>query len=572
MRPARRASVATGDEVTEQQRILAEHGPTVFTGRDEYETQATIVGIVGDGLYLDRTPFYAESGGQVGDTGHVVTPTGIVDVVDTTYGLPGLHRHTFVVREGTIEVGQTADARIDAERRDAIRRNHTGTHILHWALREVLGTHVKQQGSLVAPDRLRFDFSHFEPVTPEQTRAIEDLANREILDNASVRHFETTMNEARDLGAIAFFGDKYGDIVRVLEAGRHSVELCGGTHVRRLGDIGPVKIVSEGSIGSNLRRLEAVTGLGPIERLRQEEDLIARAADALGTTGDDLPLAAEKLRSELKAAQNEIKTLRRQAAGSRAAELAAAAVDGVVVARVDGLAPDEVRDLAVAVRQQPGIRAAVIGGEKPDGGGDAGGGGDQGRRPPCRRADRRGGEDRQGRRRQGPRAGPGRRQGRVAARRGARPGPGRGRSRVTRAVALDLGTRRIGVALSDSGGSVATPYETVHRSGDRERDHRRIAQLVDEAGAEVVVVGLPLSLDGSVGPAARAILDEVDEIGATVGAEVVTWDERLSTVQAERSMQAMGVRKGARRRIVDQLAATVILQSWLDAGEPRGSS
>jgi alanyl-tRNA synthetase len=361
-------SVATGDEVTEQQRILAEHGPTVFTGRDEYETQATIVGIVGDGLYLDRTPFYAEAGGQVGDTGHVVTSTGIVDVVDTTYGLPGLHRHTFVVREGTIEVGQTADARIDAERRDAIRRNHTGTHILHWALREVLGTHVKQQGSLVAPDRLRFDFSHFEPVTPEQTRAIEDLANREILDNASVRHFETTMNEARDLGAIAFFGDKYGDIVRVLEAGRHSVELCGGTHVRRLGDIGPVKIVSEGSIGSNLRRLEAVTGLGPIERLRQEEDLIARAADALGTTGDDLPLAAEKLRSELKAAQNEIKTLRRQAAGSRATELAAAADDGVVVARVDGLAPDEVRDLAVAVRQQPGIRAAVIGGEKPDGG------------------------------------------------------------------------------------------------------------------------------------------------------------------------------------------------------------
>jgi alanyl-tRNA synthetase len=273
-----------------------------------------------------------------------------------------------VIREGTVEAGQPADARIDGERRDAIRRNHTGTHILHWALREVLGTHVKQQGSLVAPDRLRFDFSHFEAVTPEQIRAIEDLANREILDNASVRHFETTMNQARDLGAIAFFGDKYGDIVRVLEAGRHSVELCGGTHVRRLGDIGPVKIVSEGSIGSNLRRLEAVTGLGPIERLRQEEDLVARAADALGTTGDDLPLAAEKLRSELKAAQSEIKTLRRQAASSRATELAAAAVDGVVVARVDGLAPEEVRDLAVAVRQQPGVRAAVIGGEKPDGG------------------------------------------------------------------------------------------------------------------------------------------------------------------------------------------------------------
>jgi alanyl-tRNA synthetase len=365
---ARAGAVATGDEVTEQQRLLAEHGPTVFTGRDEYETKATVIGIVGDGLYLDRTPFYAESGGQVGDTGHVITPTGIVDITDTTYGLPGLHRHTFVVREGTIEVGQQADARIDGDRRDAIRRNHTGTHILHWALREVLGSHAKQQGSLVAPDRLRFDFSHFEPVSPVQVREIEDLANREILDNAPVRHFETTMNEARELGAIAFFGDKYGDIVRVLEAGRHSVELCGGTHVRRLGDIGPLKVVAEGSIGSNLRRIEAITGFGPIERLRQVEDLVARAAETLGTTPDEVAAASERLRGELKAAREEIKTLRRQAAGNRAGELAAGAVDGVVVARVDGLAPDEVRDLAVAVRQQPGIRAAVIGGEKPDGG------------------------------------------------------------------------------------------------------------------------------------------------------------------------------------------------------------
>jgi alanyl-tRNA synthetase len=365
---SRAGGVATGDEVTEQQRLLAEHGPTVFTGRDEYETKATVIGIVGDGLYLDRTPFYAESGGQVGDTGHVITPTGIVDITDTTYGLPGLHRHTFVVREGSIEVGQQADARIDGDRRDAIRRNHTGTHILHWALREVLGSHVKQQGSLVAPDRLRFDFSHFEPVSAEQIRQIEDLANREILDNASVRHFETTMNEARELGAIAFFGDKYGDIVRVLEAGRHSVELCGGTHVRRLGDIGPLKVVAEGTIASNLRRIEAITGFGPIDRLRQVEDLVAGAADTLGTTPDEVPAAAERLRGELRAARDEIKALRRQAAGNRAGELAAAAVDGVVVARLDGLAPDEVRDLAVAVRQQPGIRAAVIGGEKPDGG------------------------------------------------------------------------------------------------------------------------------------------------------------------------------------------------------------
>jgi alanyl-tRNA synthetase len=365
---AKGGGVATGDEVAVQQQLLAEHGPTEFTGRDEYTSTATVLAVVGDGVYLDRTPFYAEAGGQIGDTGTITTDTGVAEVLDTTYGLPGLHRHTVRVREGHIEPGQTATAAIDGERRDAIRRNHTGTHILHWALREVLGHHVRQQGSLVAPDRLRFDFSHFEPVTREQLREIEDLANREILDNAGVRHFETTMNEARELGAIAFFGDKYGDIVRVLEAGEHSVELCGGTHVRRLGDIGPLKVTSEGSIGSNLRRIEAVTGFGPIDRLRQEEDLVARAAEALGTTPDELPLAAERMRGEFKALRDEIRDLRRQAAGNRAGELAAGAVDGVVVARVDGLAPDDVRDLAVAVRQQPGVRGAIVGGEKPDGG------------------------------------------------------------------------------------------------------------------------------------------------------------------------------------------------------------
>jgi alanyl-tRNA synthetase len=364
----RAGGVATGEEVDAQHRLLVEHGPTEFTGRREYATEATVIAVIGDAVYLDRTPFYAEAGGQIGDTGTITTDTGMAEVVDTTYALPGLHAHHVKLQEGAIEVGQRALARIDGERRDAIRRNHTGTHILHWALRQVLGNHVKQQGSLVAPDRLRFDFSHFEPVTDDQLRAIEDLANHEILHNAPVRHFETTMDEARALGAIAFFGEKYGDIVRVLEAGEHSVELCGGTHVRRLGDIGPLKVVSEGSIGSNLRRIEAVTGFGPIERLRQEEELVSRAADVLGTTPDELPLAAERLRGELKALRDELKDLRRQAAGSRAGDLASTAVDGVVVARVDAVARDDLRDLAVAVRDTPGVRAVVVGGEPPGGG------------------------------------------------------------------------------------------------------------------------------------------------------------------------------------------------------------
>jgi alanyl-tRNA synthetase len=356
------------------QQVLAEHGPTDFVGRQADEATARVLAVVpegeGDevGIILDRTPFYAEAGGQVGDTGTIETDTGRAEVLDTTYGLPELHRHRARVVEGEILPGQEARAAIDVERRDAIRRNHTGTHILHWALREVLGDHVKQQGSLVAPDRLRFDFSHFEPVTAEQIAQIEDLANREILDNAPVRHFETTKAQAAELGAIAFFGEKYGDVVRVLEAGNHSIELCGGTHVGALGDIGPLKIVSEGSIGSNLRRVEAVTGLGTVDRLRRDESLLTDAADRLGVAPDEVVTGIDKRLDELRALREEVKQLKRRSATGQSGALAATAVDGVVVARVDGTERDALRDLALVVRDQPGVRAVVIGGE-PEGGG-----------------------------------------------------------------------------------------------------------------------------------------------------------------------------------------------------------
>ena len=195
---------------------------------------------------------------------------------------------------------------IDGERRDAIRRNHTATHVLHWALREVLGPHVKQAGSLVAPDRLRFDFSHFEAVTPEQLDRVEELANREIITDAPVRHYETTKDHAESLGAIAFFGDKYGDLVRVLEAGEHSIELCGGTHVHALGFIGPIKIVSEGSIGANLRRIEAVTGDAALARIHDEEMVLRDAAGRLQVTPAELPERVDKLLDEVKALRQQL--------------------------------------------------------------------------------------------------------------------------------------------------------------------------------------------------------------------------------------------------------------------------
>jgi len=361
--------------LTSFQEILDRYGPTEFVGREEYETKATVLAVVPgeDGtasIFLDRTPFYAESGGQVGDTGTISTDTGTAEVFDTTYGLPGLHRHHVRIVDGAIEPGQVATAAIDGARRDAIRRNHTGTHILHWALRKVLGENVQQQGSLVEPDRLRFDFGPADALTEEQIRAIEDLANQEILRNDPVRHYETTKAEAIARGAIAFFGDKYGDVVRVLEAGRNSIELCGGTHVKALGDIGPVKIVSESSIGSNLRRIEAVTGTGPIERLRQQEAVLREVAQLLNVPVGEVVDGARKRLEEIRALRDEVKALKRQLAGDQAEALASRAVDGVVVERVDGVDRDGLRDLAIALRERPGIRAVVLG-TAPEGGGAA---------------------------------------------------------------------------------------------------------------------------------------------------------------------------------------------------------
>jgi alanyl-tRNA synthetase len=372
---AKIGSVAVGDEADAFAAILAESGTTEFVGRDTFTVDARIVGVVpaADGtvsVFLDRSPFYAESGGQVGDTGTLRGPDVVGVVRDTVNALPGLSRHIVEVTEGEPVVGATVEAAIDVERRDAIRRNHTATHLLHWALREVLGTHVKQQGSLVAPDRLRFDFSHFEALTPEQIRAIEDLVNHDVLANDPVRHFETTKDEATQLGAIAFFGEKYGDLVRVLEAGPHSTELCGGTHVRRTGDIGPTKIVSEGSIGSNLRRIEAITGFGPIERIRAEETELAEAASRIGVPRPELLDGIDKRLAELKELRDEVRSLKAKLATGGADDLAATAVDGVVVARVDGLARDDLRSLGVAVRDRADIRAVVLIGA-PDGGGVA---------------------------------------------------------------------------------------------------------------------------------------------------------------------------------------------------------
>jgi alanyl-tRNA synthetase len=376
---ARARSASTGQAAdgtrTALYRELAEQfGPTEFTGYTEQESQGRVLALVdtSDGntaeLFLDRSPFYAESGGQVGDTGTIRTDSGLARVLDTTPVAGGLHRHLVEVVEGRVQPAQEAVATIDAERRDYIRRNHTGTHLLHWALRTVLGDHVKQHGSLVAPDRLRFDFSHFSQVGRDELAEVERLANAEVLANDPVRAYETTQDEARRLGALALFGEKYGEIVRVVEAGHHSIELCGGTHVGALGTIGPVKLLSEGSIGSNLRRVEALTGAGSLDRIRTEEETLTRIAGLLRVSPAEVVDAVERLAAEYKGLRDEIAALRREAALGRSRELAAAADDGVVVADVTPLPRQDLQELALAVRNLPGIRAVVLGSAPPNAG------------------------------------------------------------------------------------------------------------------------------------------------------------------------------------------------------------
>lgn len=381
---ARKSDAADPQRVATYKSLVDTSGATNFVGYDHDAADAAVLAVLGpfdheDGsavheMYLDTSPFYAESGGQVGDTGTIVSvavtngqPSAVAQVIDTTFAAPGLRRHLVRITRGSFAQGERVHAAIDSAARAATRRNHTATHVLHWALREVLGEHVKQAGSLVAPDRLRFDFSHYEAVTAAEIRRIEQLANAQVIANSRVTANEMSKQAATEKGAIAFFGDKYGDVVRVLEAGS-SLELCGGTHVSATGDIGPIKVVSEGSIGSNLRRIEAVTGENAVRYLLDLADNVASAADVLGAKPDDIVSAAQRAIDNAKALNDEVKKLRAANVLSQAGELAEKAADGALVTRVDGISPAELRDLAIAVRAKSGIEAVVLGGVSDSGG------------------------------------------------------------------------------------------------------------------------------------------------------------------------------------------------------------
>jgi len=361
--------------------ILDRCGPTEFVGYDHLEWPGRILSLVREGeaveeaeagqrveVYVDRTPFYAEMGGQVGDTGSLSTESGRARVTDTQLPIHGLHGHYAEVAEGSLRVGQEVVLSVERDRRERIRKSHTGTHVLHWALRRVLGQHVQQAGSLVEPGRFRFDFSHYAGVDAEEMMAIEAAANERVIENARVNAFEVSRHEAEEMGALAFFGDKYGERVRVVEAGDFSRELCGGTHVPATGQVGPVVVVNESSIGSNVRRVEAYTGAQAFRYLSDLRAELIGVANHLRVRPDGAAEAAGSLLARNRELEKRLEAYEAQARAGAAAGLAgeaeAVGTSRLVVAARPGLAPDELRALAIQVRDRLGKGLAVLGAER----------------------------------------------------------------------------------------------------------------------------------------------------------------------------------------------------------------
>jgi len=357
---------------------------TRFTGYEELETRARVVALLAGGatadqvsagenveVLLDATPFYPEGGGQVGDRGEIVVNGGRVEVLDTQRVAGKLIVHRGRVVEGRIAIGDQVTARVDSVHRSHTKRNHTATHLLHAALREVIGPHVRQAGSLVAPDHLRFDFTHTEAVTPEQLAAVESLVNEKVRQDVPVHSRETSFDEAMSEGVLAFFGDKYGDRVRVVEVNtvipRFSAELCGGTHCEHTGEIGAIIITGESSIGSGMRRIEALTGAGAERHIREQERTIAEIARRVGAPRDSLMQKVESLLEANDAQRKKIEKLERSLAtgGGKSADLSAQVqeVDGVNVlaARVDAPSADALRFTGDSVRKSMPEVAAVLG-------------------------------------------------------------------------------------------------------------------------------------------------------------------------------------------------------------------
>jgi alanyl-tRNA synthetase len=359
-----------------------ETGRTEFLGYETLDASGRLVALVSGGArveraeegteveaILDRTPFYPEGGGQIGDAGEILAADGVLRVEDTVPGPGQTVVHRARVASGTVRAGDEVQARVDADRRAATMRSHTGTHVVHWTLRQVLGEHARQAGSLVAPGRLRFDFTHHSALDRDVLEQVEGTANERLGQDAPIRAYETTFDFARSRGALALFGEKYGEIVRVVEVGDYSVELCGGTHVARTGEVALTVVTSEGSIGSGLRRIEALVGPDALEHVRLDRRLLEEVSVALG--GGDPRQAPDRARravQRIKELENALGTVRAGERGQRVEELVSAARDvaGVplVLAELAGQDAGSLRELALQLRsrlERDGAGAAVLG-------------------------------------------------------------------------------------------------------------------------------------------------------------------------------------------------------------------
>ena len=358
--------------------LVAQLRPTDFLGYEHLASPGlTVLALLRDGkpvdalqageaglVILDRTPFYAESGGQVGDTGELDGVDTRFAVQDTLKLAGQFHGHAGILQSGVLRRGDLLHGSVDGERRQAVIRNHSATHLLHAALRAVLGTHVQQKGSLVAPDRLRFDFSHFQPVKPEELAEIERRVNAAIRANdaGEIRHM--AMQEALEFGAMALFGEKYGEQVRVLKFGEGSIELCGGTHVQRTGDIGLFKFISEGGVSAGVRRVEALTGQAAIDHIQTQEQRLQQLASELGSSVAEAADKLQALQERGKRLERELQALKAKAAAGSTGDLAAQAVDvagiRVLAARLEGFDAKTLRDTVDRLKQQLGDAAIVL--------------------------------------------------------------------------------------------------------------------------------------------------------------------------------------------------------------------
>lgn len=342
---------------------------TVFDGYQKTAGTSTVLGIGKDGqrvekavegdevvLVLDRTTFYAESGGQVGDTGEIENPRTSVDVLDTQK-LNGKFLHKCVVKSGTLSIGEQVTTKIDVEKRFAIKRNHSSVHLLQAALKNVLGQHVAQAGSYVSDDRMRFDFSHFAAMTREELAQVEYAVNQKILENIPVECFEKNIKEAKEMGAVALFSEKYGNQVRVVKMGDFSIELCGGCHVSRTGDIGLFKIVSESGVAAGVRRIEGVTGFNVLTLLEEKEQRLASVAEVLKTTPQEAANKAESLAEELKETKREVEALKGKMAKNAVTDVLqdAEEVDGIkIISKIldDGMDMNTLRGVGDNLKQK----------------------------------------------------------------------------------------------------------------------------------------------------------------------------------------------------------------------------